>query len=288
MKSMTGYGKAAKDFENKTINVEIRTLNSKQADINIRLPNIYRQCEIELNNLIKQELQRGKIDCYITLAYQKGAAVLDIDKDLFKDYYRQLSEMTDEVDADDDYLTEFLLSRDDVNQPESAEISDKERQALTECTLQALQQVNLYRQTEGAALEKAFVNHLCVIEDLAKQAEPFEKDRVPKIKEKFLQRFKELNVEGVNPERLEQELIFYLEKLDITEERIRLNQHIGYFRQCMQNEEVLGKKIGFIAQEMGREINTLGSKSNDAAMQRIVVLMKDELEKIKEQSANVL
>ena len=288
MKSMTGYGKAAKDYMNKTLNVEIRTLNSKQADINIRIPNIYRCIEIEIQNLIKQKLERGKIDCFITISYQKGAASLDINEQLFRDYYTQLDNLMSSAGAGKGFLTQFILSRDDVNQPQDDELPQEEKQALIDCVNQAIEGVNQYRLTEGQALKEAFIKHIDNIERFAAATEPFEKDRVPKIKEKLINRFKELNIEGVEQARLEQELIFYLEKLDITEERVRLKQHINYFRQSMQSQETIGKQLGFIAQEMGREINTLGSKSNEADMQKLVVQMKDELEKIKEQSANVL
>ncbi len=289
MKSMTGYGKASVDYENKTISIEIRTLNSKQADVNVRIPNAYRSAEIEIQNAIKQKLERGKIDCFITVTYMKGGAVMNINEQLFKDYYAQLSSLTNSVpDADKSLLTYYLLNRDDINQPIDENFSQQEKQALFDCLNQVLDMVDAYRITEGEAMHKAFEQHISVIESCAKEVEPFEKNRVPMIKEKLLNRFKELNIEGVEENRLEQELIFYLEKLDITEERVRLNQHINYFRQTMLLSESIGKKLGFIAQEMGREINTLGSKSNDADMQKIVVRMKDELEKIKEQSANIL
>ena len=288
MKSMTGYGKAVREYNNKTISVELRTLNSKQADINVRMPNTYRSVEIEIQNLIKQKLERGKIDCFITLSYRQGAAVLDINEQLFEDYYNQLNQLTEKVGADNSFIAKFLLQRDDINQPVSDEISVEEKNTLMNCVNEALEEVNKYRQTEGEALEKAFCIHINNIDKFSSQVEPFETNRVPQIKEKLLSRFKELNVEGVDAGRLEQELIFYLEKLDITEERVRLAQHIKYFRDTMQDESAIGKRLGFIAQEMGREINTLGSKSNDADMQQLVVKMKDELEKIKEQSANVL
>ena len=285
---MTGYGKSGANYNNKTINVEIRTLNSKQADISIKMPNIYREFEIELNNLIKDKLLRGKIDCYISISYTKGEAQLDINEDLFQSYYKQLHNMCNEINADESYLTQYILQRDDVNSPALQAISKEEKEALFDAVNQTINIVNEYREQEGEALEKAFVKHIDKIEDLSLQVEPFEKNRVARIKEKLLQRFKELELTNVDENRLEQELIFYLEKLDITEERVRLKQHINYFRNTMQENISIGKKIGFIAQEMGREINTLGSKSNEANMQQIVVMMKDELEKIKEQSANVL
>ena len=252
------------------------------------MPNIYREFEIELNNLIKDKLLRGKIDCYISISYTKGEAQLDINEDLFQSYYKQLHNMCNEINADESYLTQYILQRDDVNSPALQAISKEEKEALFDAVNQTINIVNEYREQEGEALEKAFVKHIDKIEDLSLQVEPFEKNRVARIKEKLLQRFKELELTNVDENRLEQELIFYLEKLDITEERVRLKQHINYFRNTMQENISIGKKIGFIAQEMGREINTLGSKSNEANMQQIVVMMKDELEKIKEQSANVL
>ncbi len=288
MKSMTGYGKVTVEFENKNINVEIRTLNSKQADINIRLPNIYRAYEIEIQNLIKQRLERGKIDCYITLTSDKGMAKMDINEQMFKDYYNQLSNLCDISSADKTFLTYFLLQREDINQPIVEDITEEEKQMLFDCVDKALTEVNNYREEEGKALKKALENHINNIEKFSFDIVPFEKDRVPKIKEKLLARFKELEINDIDQARLEQELIFYLEKLDITEERVRLAQHIKYFKECLNSEQSIGKKLGFIAQEIGREINTLGSKSNEADMQKIVVLMKDELEKIKEQSANIL
>jgi uncharacterized protein (TIGR00255 family) len=288
MKSMTGYGKVTVEFENKNINVEIRTLNSKQADINIRLPNIYRAYEIEIQNLIKQRLERGKIDCYITLTSDKGMAKMDINEQMFKDYYTQLSNLCDISRADKTFLTYFLLQREDINQPIVEDITEEEKQMLFDCVDKALTEVNNYREEEGKALKKALENHIDNIEKFSFDIVPFEKDRVPKIKEKLLARFKELEINDIDQARLEQELIFYLEKLDITEERVRLAQHIKYFKECLDGEQSIGKKLGFIAQEIGREINTLGSKSNEADMQKIVVLMKDELEKIKEQSANIL
>lgn len=288
MKSMTGYSKASLDFENRTISVELKSVNSKQCDVNIKLPNIYRQEEINILNLIKEKLVRGKIDCFISITYPTGNANLDINQELFKAYFNQLSKVTNSVGADKSYLTAYLLQRDDINQMQDDVLSEQEIEALLSCTKKAIELLDNYRSIEGNALQKAFDTHVDLIEKYSLQIAPFEKNRIPIIKDKIISRFKELNIEGVEPNRLEQELIFYLEKLDITEERIRLAQHIKYFRQTMLSQETIGKKLGFIAQEMGREINTLGSKSNEADMQRLVVMMKDELEKIKEQSANVL
>ncbi len=288
MKSMTGYGKASCLFDTKDITIEIKSLNSKQADVNLKIPPLYRSKEVEINNILKNRLERGKIDCFITLSYKKGEATIDINKELFKSYFCQLQEMTQEVGANESFLTEFLLRRDDVLQAEQGELSKEETESLFLTLSKAIDSLDQYRKTEGRALEKEFLKRLAIIEELSLQVAPFEKNRVPQIKEKLLLRLEELKPIEVDTSRLEQELIYYLEKLDITEERTRLSQHIEYFRQTLANEENVGKKLGFVTQEMGREINTLGSKSNDAQMQQLVVRMKDELEKIKEQLANVL
>lgn len=288
MKSMTGYGKATESFESRNISVEIKTLNSKQADINVRIPPAYRSKEIEINNILKTRLQRGKIDCFINVTYSKDSATIDINENLFKTYYCQLRKMTEQVGAKEDYLTEYLLRRDDVSQAEETELQEQESEILIITVNKAIDMLENYREEEGKALEQEFLKRVGIIEDLSLQVEPFEKNRVPQIKARLLSHLEELSTIEIDKSRLEQELIYYLEKLDITEERTRLAQHIKYFRQTMQTEDILGKKLGFITQEMGREINTLGSKSNDADMQQIVVKMKDELEKIKEQLANVL
>lgn len=288
MKSMTGYGKAVERFDTKNITVEIKTLNSKQADINVRIPPVYRSKEIEINNILKSRLERGKIDCFITLSFSKGNAKIDINENLFKSYYCQLRKMTEQVGATEEYLTEYLLKRDDVSQSEQEGLDTKEEEALFLAVNRAVDALDEYRRQEGEALEKEFEKRVGIIEELSLQVAPFEQNRVPQIKAKLLSRLEELKQIEVDSSRLEQELIYYLEKLDITEERTRLAQHIKYFRETMNGQESMGKKLGFITQEMGREINTLGSKSNDAEMQKIVVKMKDELEKIKEQLANVL
>lgn len=288
MKSMTGYGKVSEAFDVKNITVEIRTLNSKQADISVKLPPLYRSKEIEINNILKTRLERGKIDCYITVAYNKGNAKIDINENLFKSYYEQLRQMTNNIGADSTYLTQYVLQRDDVSQSENNELKPEEADILLLAVNKAVDVVDNYRQIEGKVLKEDFIKRVNLIHTLAESVEPFEKQRVPAIKEKLMQRLEELQIDNIDNNRLEQELIYYLEKLDVTEERVRLAQHIKYFLESIETEEAQGKKLGFIVQEMGREINTLGSKSNDAEMQKIVVKMKDELEKIKEQLANAL
>ncbi|MCH3923738.1 MAG: YicC family protein [Bacteroidales bacterium] len=289
MKSMTGYGKATQTYDIKNINVEIKTLNSKQADINIKLPSIYRSKEIEINNLIKQKLERGKIDCFVSITIPAKDAKLDINEDLFKQYYKQLKVLTDSVNQSSDYLTEYLLNKDDINQKDEQDLLVQESQALLSAVSLAIDAVNNYREQEGKALKEDFVKRVNLISSYNTEIEPFETNRVPLIKEKLIKRLNELELSQIDNNRLEQELIYYLEKLDVSEERTRLNQHIKYFFETIEdNNSPQGKKLAFIVQEMGREINTLGSKSNDANMQKIVVKMKDELEKIKEQLANIL
>ena len=289
MKSMTGYGKATQTYDIKNINVEIKTLNSKQADINIKLPSIYRSKEIEINNLIKQKLERGKIDCFVSITIPTKDAKLDINEDLFKQYYKQLKVLTDSVNQPSDYLIEYLLNKDDINQKDEQDLLVQESQALLSAVSLAVDAVNNYREQEGKALKEDFVKRVNLISSYNTEIEPFETNRVPLIKEKLIKRLNELELSQIDNNRLEQELIYYLEKLDVSEERTRLNQHIKYFFETIEdNNSPQGKKLAFIVQEMGREINTLGSKSNDANMQKIVVKMKDELEKIKEQLANIL
>lgn len=285
---MTGYSKVEKNFENKIVSIELKSVNSKQCDVNIKLPNIYRCLEIKIINIIKDRLHRGKIDCIITITNSKDSSALNINQELFKSYYSKLKTLTSELQADSSCLTQYLLSREDINQLEDENLNEEESLFLLSCVNEATNALDNYRQVEGEALLKAFNHHIDLIEKYSLEVSAFETNRIPAIKEKLMHRFQEMKVEMAEPVRFEQELIFYLEKLDITEEKVRLHQHITYFRQCMQEEEIVGKKLGFIAQEMGREINTLGSKSNEFNMQQLVVKMKDELEKIKEQVANVL
>lgn len=288
MKSMTGYGKSRISYKNKDLCVEIKTLNSKQADISIRVAPLYRSLEIEINNILKNRLERGKIDCFVNVCYNKADENLNINESLFRSYYCQLLKLTQQVGANPDYLTEYLLRREDINRADDQEPDPQESSALLQAVNQAVDSLDLYRQEEGKSLYNDFNEHVNLIENYSLQVPAFEKTRVPQIKEKLLSRLEELKLSEIDSSRLEQELIYYLEKLDINEECKRLAQHIKYFRECMNEEETVGKKLGFIAQEMGREINTMGSKSNNAEMQQLVVKMKDELEKIKEQTANVL
>lgn len=298
--SMTGYGKAEYTFSDHTTIVEIRSLNSKQLDLNLKLTSLFRDKESDIRQLLTQPLERGKVDVTIyTVAtspsLQGGAGVGSIiNKDAFRYYYHELSALQQELGMPASDLTSAILRLPNVISAEQAveALSDDEWTLLQQALQQALDAFLQFRTQEGAALQAMFTDKLDGIADLLAQVEPFEKGRVEHIKQHLLTNLNKLAEEtrqAIDHNRLEAELIYYLEKLDITEEKVRLTNHIKYFRETMNASGAgVGKKLGFIAQEMGREINTLGSKSNQSEMQIIVVKMKDILEQIKEQVLNVL
>jgi uncharacterized protein (TIGR00255 family) len=290
IKSMTGFGKAECEFQSKKITVEIKSLNSKQLDINIKTPSIYKEKEIDLRNEISREISRGKVDLYISLDFVEEEVPVNLNSKLIKGYYKGITNVAAElnVPVPSDIIS-TLLRLPDVLRSEKQEVSDEEWKALIACTNTALKTLNEFRAQEGKALEKDIVERIKLITELSKSLEPFESQRINKLKEKFRQNLNELvSSDKIDENRLEQELIFYIEKLDITEEKVRLANHCIYFIETLNELEANGKKLGFITQEIGREINTIGSKANDFDMQKIVVRMKDELEKIKEQVNNVL
>ncbi len=290
IKSMTGFGKAECEYQSKKITVEIKSLNSKQLDINIKTPSIYKEKEIDLRNEISREISRGKVDLYISLDFVEEEVPVNLNAKLIKGYYKGITNIAAElkVPVPGDIIS-TLLRLPDVLRSEKQEVSDDEWKALIACTNNALKTLNEFRAQEGKALEKDIVERIKIITELSNSLEPFESQRINKLKEKFRQNLNELvSSDKIDENRLEQELIFYIEKLDITEEKVRLANHCVYFIETMNEPEANGKKLGFITQEIGREINTIGSKANDFDMQKIVVRMKDELEKIKEQVNNVL
>ena len=291
VKSMTGYGKAEIAVNNKKITVEIRSLNSKQLDLSVRMPSMYRPLEYELRNRIGKVVQRGKVDVFIAAETVNAAVPANINRELFMSYYSELKELAREMDDKgkhmDLVLMMSILRMPDVVASEATEISEHEKEALFSAVNDALAACEVFRGQEGHALIVDMLGRIGKIEQYRKDVEPFEKRRVEIIKERIKENIASLGV-AVDQNRLEQEMIFYVEKLDITEEKVRLDNHCRYFREVAGEEENVGRKLGFIAQEMGREINTLGSKANDSNMQRLVVMMKDELEKIKEQVLNVL
>ena len=289
VKSMTGFGKGEAALQNKKITVEIRSLNSKQLDLGLRLPAVYRQSEYEIRNIIARTIQRGKVDVFVTVESQAVETPARINKEVFREYLHQ---MTDTlafagIDADYDAIVPVIMRLPEVVSTETESISDEEHAALIAATEAAAAQLDAFRMQEGAILIADLLGRVDRIESYKEEVMPFEKARTETIKARILDNLEKLQAD-VDRNRLEQEMIFYLEKLDITEEKVRLANHCRYFREVAAGEEGAGRKLGFIAQEMGREINTMGSKANESNLQILVVKMKDELEKIKEQVLNIL
>ena len=289
IKSMTGFGKGEAMVDDKKIRVELRSLNSKQLDLSIKLPGKYRAAEAEMRSIITRELQRGKVDCFVSFEAATAETSAHINREAFKAYAKELREVCAEnaVIADSDYFLKAILRMPDVITSEEREVSEAELAAIIEATKAACDKLNNFRIQEGAILIADLLGRIDLIEKYRHEVEQFEGARVETIKNRIRENIEKLQLE-VDNNRLEQEMIFYIEKLDITEEKVRLDNHCNYFREVAAEEEAPGRKLGFIAQELGREINTMGSKSNEANMQRLVVKMKDELEKIKEQVLNIL
>lgn len=286
---MTGFGKGEAMVDDKKIRVELRSLNSKQLDLSIKLPGKYRAAEAEMRSIITRELQRGKVDCFVSFEAATAETSAHINREAFKAYAKELREVCAEnsVIADSDYFLKAILRMPDVITSEEREVSEAELAAIIEATKAACAELNNFRIQEGAILIADLLGRIDLIEKYRHEVEQFEGARVETIKNRIRENIEKLQLE-VDNNRLEQEMIFYIEKLDITEEKVRLDNHCNYFREVAAEEEAPGRKLGFIAQELGREINTMGSKSNEANMQRLVVKMKDELEKIKEQVLNIL
>ena len=288
--SMTGYGKAVATYGTKKIYAEVKSLNSKAIDLSTRIAPLYREKEMEIRTLVAQQLERGKIDFSLWIEEESTALATPINKALVESYYQQIksiSETTGIPEPTDWYAT-LLRMPDVLSRTEVKELTDEEWAVARTVVEEAVEKLMDFRRQEGAALEKKFCEKLDNIAALLASIEPYEVERTEKIRERILDSLqKSLGVE-YDKNRFEQELIFYIEKLDINEEKQRLTNHLSYFRQTMSEGHGQGKKLGFIAQEMGREINTTGSKSNHAEMQIIVVKMKDELEQIKEQVLNVM
>ena len=290
IKSMTGFGKASCECQNRNITIEIKTLNSKQIDINARIPNGYRDKEPQMRSLISNRLQRGKIDFSINVEITGEASNYTINKPLALKYYRELKELSEDLNETDfaDFLP-LLIRMPDILISEKEEISEAEWNSVFQALEEALKQVDDFRIQEGKMLENDLLIRINIILELLKRVEPFEKKRFENLKAKILKDLSDFTEkESIDKNRFEQELVYYLEKLDITEEKVRLEKHCDYFVETMKEPESKGKKLIFISQEIGREINTLGSKANEANIQRVVVQMKDELEKIKEQLFNIL
>ncbi|MCB2220323.1 MAG: YicC family protein [Bacteroidetes bacterium] len=290
IKSMTGFGKSECVFNNRKLIIEIKSLNSKFLDINARIPNGYREREFDFRSLIAAKLQRGKIDFVITLEANGEGTGYAINRDLVKKYYHELKGISGEINlGDTDNLLQVIMRLPDVMVPSREEISEAEWKALVEAIHNAMEKVDEFRVQEGASLKKDLVYRNEKIMELLEQVPRFENDRLQNLRAKIKKDVYEVvDQEDVDKNRFEQELIYYLDRLDITEEKVRLKKHCKYFIDTLEEPDSQGKKLGFISQEMGREINTLGSKATDANIQKLVVQMKDELEKIKEQLYNIL
>ncbi len=286
---MTGFGKAETVFGNRKITVEIRSLNSKQLDLNLRLPAAYRDAEYEIRTRLTRSLLRGKVDAFIVVETQQTETPTHIDREVFREYLRQMTEALEfsGVEVRSEALVPCIMRLPEVVAARSESLSDEEREALLATVDRAAEALDAFRRQEGATLIADLLHRVEKIERYRQEVVPFEKARTESVRARILDSLARLQVDA-DRNRLEQEMIYYLEKLDITEEKVRLTNHCNYFREVASSEEGAGRKLGFIAQEMGREINTMGSKANETNIQILVVKMKDELEKIKEQVLNLL
>ncbi len=287
--SMTGYGKAERNIGNKTFNVEIRSVNSKQFDLTVRMPSIYKEKEMPLRNKLSQALHRGKID--LSIHYDSNGDEMNtvINKLVVKNYCQQIESLANDLSLEQSHSLVDILRLPDAMRQERHEINEDEWTQIMELIEEAIENFVAFRKQEGDSLQKEFNLRIDNIEQYANEVIPHENDRTIGVREKIETLFADYQErENIDKNRLEQEMIYYLEKLDITEERTRLANHINYFRETLNASNPQGKKLGFICQELGREINTMGSKANHATIQQLVVQMKDELEKIKEQVLNAL
>ena len=287
---MTGYGKAVVTYGEKKINVEIKSLNSKALDLSTRIAPLYREKEMEMRQLVAKTLERGKVDFSIWIEKEAGADATPVNCAIVENYYRQIKDLAAKtgIPEPQDWFSTLLRMPDVLAKKEQETLSEDEWQAVRVAIDDALCRLTEFRQQEGVALERKFTEKIDNISALLAEIETYEKQRVEKIRSRIVEGLKSIPEVDYDKNRLEQELIYYIEKLDISEEKQRLANHLKYFRETMEDGHGQGKKLGFIAQEMGRERNTTGSKSNNAEMQNLVVKMKDELEQIKEQVLNVL
>ena len=290
IRSMTGFGKTEFEVGNKKYTLEIKSLNSKQLDINTRIPALYRQKDIEIRRLMSEMLTRGKVDFALYLDNLGDESSSKINSAIVKDYFKQLKTVYKELGLDvNESIMQSIMRLPDTVKMTYEELDESEWLVVRENLVKTLEDLNRFRDQEGLALKADIDTNIANILDLLSQVEPFENQRMENVKAKIMDSLNDLQLNGnVDKNRFEQELIYYMEKLDINEEKVRLANHCSYFTETMNENEPSGRKLGFIAQEIGREINTLGSKANESNLQRIVVQMKDNLEKIKEQVLNVL
>ena len=290
IQSMTGYGKASAEFQGKKINAEVKSLNSKALDLSTRLAPIYREKEMEVRALIAQALERGKVEFNLWIEQTDTQNAASVNGELVANYYKQITDIAENynIEKPEDIWTVLMRMPDVLSKTEIQELTEEEWAVAKSVVEKAIQQLTDFRKQEGMALQKKFEEKLDNIASLLASIESYETNRTEKIRQKLVDALQAIPEVEYDRNRLEQEMIYYIEKLDINEEKQRLTNHLHYFRQTMEEGHGQGKKLGFIAQEMGREINTTGSKSNQAEMQNIVVKMKDELEQIKEQVLNVM
>lgn len=290
IKSMTGFGKTIAETPQKKITIEIKSLNSRQLDLNTKLPWLYREKEPEIRNLISQKLDRGKIELSIYFDILGDEGVPVINKAIVKNYYKQLKEISYELnlETEEQYIS-AILRLPEAMKTERPELTEAEWELVKAKLIESINMVDFYRTDEGKSIEKDIRGCLKRISESLEKVEDFEPERIIRVREKLVSILAENTAsENIDKNRFEQELIFYLEKFDINEEKVRLRKHCEYFIQTMDSDAPNGRKLNFIAQEIGREVNTIGSKANDASIQKLVVMMKDELEKIKEQTGNIL
>jgi uncharacterized protein (TIGR00255 family) len=290
MKSMTGYGRSECSIGNTKVSIEIKSINSKQLDLNLKIPAFFREKETEIRSLAARYLERGKIDIFMTIDTGNTLSQVSINKDLFKQYYQEIKSIADEMQLPvTEDLLPLILKMPEVSSVSAFSPEENQWGILVSAMEDALKLLDKSRETEGNALYEDFEKRISLIQEKSAQLETFEKERIEIIRQKItgtLQQWQENQT--IDPNRFEQELIYYLERIDFTEEKIRLRKHCRYFLDTMKENLSNGRKLGFITQEIGREINTLGSKANHAIIQKLVVEMKDELEKIKEQLLNIL
>ncbi len=290
LKSMTGYGKSVSEISGKKITVEVRSLNSKSLDLNLRLPYLYKEKELELRTNIAKQIERGKVDVSVYTEFSQDALPVALNKSLAKTYYKELKSLSEELEENNNNLLEMILKMPDVMKAERevVELDETEWKEVKATVDKAIEAFQKFRDDEGNTLSVEFQSRISIINNLLEEVLLLDATRVSSIKNRIKNNLEEVvDTNKIDQNRFEQELIYYIEKLDITEEKLRLKTHLDYFTTTM-NEPASGRKLGFISQEIGREINTIGSKANDAGIQKIVVQMKDELEKIKEQMLNVL
>jgi uncharacterized protein (TIGR00255 family) len=291
LKSMTGFGKASGQVDDKTVNVEIKSLNSQKGlDVNVKLPSKYRAFEYELRNKLTTSLQRGKIDVYISLEHNTAVSEISLNRELIISYFNEFKAIAQEVGVTTESLLPTILKMPDVIGESHEEPSEDELKKIEQVFSQAVKELELFRANEGKSIDKELRLRIGLIEQMAAAIKGEDKRRVEEIRTRLQNNLEQfLAKDKIDQNRFEQEVIYYIEKLDITEELTRLRSHVAYFTTILEEQDELkGRKLNFISQEIGREINTIGSKANDAVMQKMVVTMKDELEKIKEQTSNIL